>query len=1057
MSNVQTGAKGPPDAGGMETTPSVTTETIILGTAAVETTAPAAVPMADAPTALVAIETAAAATSVTMGPTALTTDAMETTAPAPVGQETTSASVSVVMETPVSASIISIEASRTELTSSVAKASIAQANGSVMESSAMSPVEPAAAQFGQAVQASGMESGAEDATEQTLQMVELQAASDVPVEGPKKFLEASLDCVMESPGRQWMVAEDEARKSVKTVSESVEGDNPDTPPQGDTEPFCEDPNTDAAQLGDAGSLTNLAAQSQVESPSALICAGQELNSVSIESAQVAASKAEKIQSLQGEDTAAAVTADSMETGVAVVEPNAPSDVALRSETPVEPEVQKVLESSQEEQELDREPSRGDREKVRVGTGDRAGTDAEVGDMAGQPEDADAGVKVPSVKEAGAEVRGGEAGPNKVASSMQNREERNAPENAPPECTGSQISDMEQGPVVQMASDESETPREPKTQEYMCKEISSTSDEPMDATQETESKTQESKTSNVPSAANRESPQLKILNVCSLASPCERRKEPGRGVTEPAATPKYRYQCQLCTNVLPTLEDALSHIHSVHSVKVHHYYSCICCSHVCESSADMQRHMQQRHPDSDLSLPLRIQNQDKFFRLLESTVDQASPVSQSLTVDAAKNPTSEDDGFIRGDARQRRPARPVGPVRPIIAGRAVGPELPVVAASSSDPTMPARPQLPVGTATPFGDTPRSVSPPGEHILEGDPTSHGSQVIIRPSSPTIINIPDEPAGNEPVWSQAESLSSQPVAKMGQSTSTGASAEKKPSSAMPALFGAPTLQVGSRAPTHPFGRTPPPLIQMRGTSPGGSGQRGMPQPAQAPPAHMGNAIHRPTRTGNAMRGPTTGTVRPMMVSPPRQAVPPQQVIDDEEEEVSREAFSVFNIGPRLRMPAARLPPAPRPVMEVPSNVAKWRQFQARRPSPQRHPQMPSRSVHPAFMRGAVQPPFRGPPNISVGLPHGLPTNLTVPSPAQMLQPPGDARQCPYCNFRAPDVDTLHTHIIDHEKQNVLIYWTCPYCPGNMRMTKAVVERHILVTHPGKKVMYIPFGIKV
>ncbi|KAK2165595.1 hypothetical protein LSH36_48g07033 [Paralvinella palmiformis] len=258
----------------------------------------------------------------------------------------------------------------------------------------------------------------------------------------------------------------------------------------------------------------------------------------------------------------------------------------------------------------------------------------------------------------------------------------------------------------------------------------------------------------------------------------------------------------------------------------------------------------------------------------------------------------------------------------------------------------------------------------------------------------------------------------------------------------------------------------------------------------AHIRPSSGGPPRPVNTTLPIRSAEVQPVSIgaaTKPR----PAAVIGLSEEEEARRAFSVFNIGARMRQPKvggvrtptfqpprAHTTPVVRP-MVAPSRPAarsppttdleQFKQFQLP-PRPRMSlPVPPPPPPYGAHIPATAPPPYGArhmtaavrqlpPPVAHGGVIRTMPPRLS----AAPEQPPailpihqrsslsGSVVCQPTAAPRQPSVVPRPAHL------NHVSHWTCPYCPvPNLMTSKTLVEKHIRNCHPEHQVVYVPHNM--
>ena len=244
------------------------------------------------------------------------------------------------------------------------------------------------------------------------------------------------------------------------------------------------------------------------------------------------------------------------------------------------------------------------------------------------------------------------------------------------------------------------------QDYMCKEVSSTSDEIRQEPLAPITVSQESMAEMVPCpVASQDSlmsatiqpditmeeddgmPGIKIVSVVSLAAP----------------EPTTKYECKKCGLESTDYDILVAHVSAIHNV--HYIYACPYCAFGCSRhKINMYRHIRRAHPTESDSVPIRIIDEEKYIKTVtvptapelveapetgyQSTQAAAKPAEKSRRKAAATITSRplDDDVIVVGEGESSPPEPEVDRYRDMERAFVCGVAPQTVARSPMDPEV-----------------------------------------------------------------------------------------------------------------------------------------------------------------------------------------------------------------------------------------------------------------------------------------------------------------------------------------------------------------------------------
>ena len=550
-----------------------------------------------------------------------------------------------------------------------------------------------------------------------------------------------------------------------------------------------------------------------------------------------------------------------------------------------------------------------------------------------------------------------------------------------------------------------------------------------------------------------------------------------------------YNCKMCSAIVLDIQEIIQHLEITHNETC--TLLCSSCTFQTHVMENMVLHLKDAHEDGFIKFD--VKNKERYFEVHSTKSAETTDMvedDQKLSVSVQKHfPDRKHEVTMQEDALFNRTVSDVGQKH----RKPVNHVVPMVA--FKPPQLPPSPFL-----VPLQHTsvPSFVSPPsastephlphgGEEQLPGtDQTCDGSNMfVVTDTPPSVINVVSPVDGSQTQMNSSVTSASDKSHKSGivhpmtisPSVLTRVPpAHSQPHSALPPRLAAPRLGPPpvARLPANAGeqSRQPPPLIPMGAIQTPNQtnvSQNERPPLLRAPSQRTGSVLNR-----MASRATATGTVRPTILNKSsankssdtgdlRSELPDaESSVDEQDEDMCRRAFSVFNIGPRSRLPRPMMQQPTTPVtVSTPtssnsSHTSPWQQFQVRR----RLPVTPNVTASVDMMRD-LQPNHMTPAaNLSAQShihPAFLRPNIDSTRTAAYLAAAAATQQAraqalPQGTFNAMSMDPYHAHLVSHEASPNQT-WACPYCHFSGAINKHSVEKHVMSCHPGKNVFCIPF----
>ena len=592
--------------------------------------------------------------------------------------------------------------------------------------------------------------------------------------------------------------------------------------------------------------------------------------------------------------------------------------------------------------------------------------------------------------------------------------------------------------------------------------------------------------------------LKISEVVSLA------KEPAVPVEieVTGAIPRTEtFSCKFCPAVYKELMEILDHVDLAHEKE--YLLACPFCPFSCSKMLNnLVRHIKRTHPERNPDA-VKIVDEGKYFTRI---TPKRLPVNSTSIVEL--DSSGEDEIYYLKGKRTKKGKSQEGSDK-----SSTHSEEDSVMVQKTAPTV-------INVGPPADDMPLDMSVPSK---PSKPSSEDMTILRQPPpmQPAPKLTRNVPIAMSPSAFQAQRLQPPPLIPLGVIDGT-----VKNRLQTPQLVRAPTASATTPitiepppAHSHPPAK-PSPTYNASSLKPKPPVTKSIQQQHQEKLKAQQHAEQLKTQQLKALRKAKEEQAHQQKIEqlkaqqqkiaakPPAR---PSSPADDDPGAI--QAFSVFNLGPRMRArqqpfsrgvpalaprpnpikaPQPRHMPPPRPPPVYPRPDPPKPSQKIHQPSPRHAPPPPPQPapIYPSFMMAAdphiaqqlvrlsqqaqqarsmpAPPPLSSPALIAPRHAPGLPSTLGGGPPNVVVRPgmgftPGvppprapleRVYSCPYCPCTAPDQDTLHNHILTHEPN---IQWTCPYCQMPNQMSKGFVEKHIKNCHPGKRVVYIPFGIQL